>query len=365
MICYPSLMRTSDFDYDLPRALIAQEPPAERGTSRMMVLHRKDQRIEHRLISDLPDYLAAGDLLVLNDTRVFPARLFGTWADTGGGVELFLVDPLPVPAHAADTATTSEVTCWSCFCGARRHVNPGLRASFGEGGIDAEILGRTENGMFSVLFRTQTPLMSLLEKHGHVPIPPYIRKGKDEPRDRERYQTIYARETGAVAAPTAGLHFTDEIFQALDAKGVRRATVTLHVGPGTFKPVKSDFIEAHRMDPERYDVPQSTADAIAACQTRGGRVVAVGSTCVRTLETVAAANGGRIKAATGSSSLFIYPPYRFRATDAMLTNFHIPKSTLLMMVSALAGRDFILRAYREAIAERYRFFSYGDCMLIL
>jgi len=356
---------TSDFNYDLPKELIAQEPPEVRGMSRMMVLHRKGERIEHRLISDLPSYLSADDLLVLNDTRVFPARLFGSWADTGGGGELFLVDPLPVSAGATDAADAQNAACWTCFCGARRHVNPGLRASFGEGRIDAEILGRTENGMFSVRFRTQAPLMELLETHGHTPIPPYIRKCKDEPIDRERYQTIYARETGAVAAPTAGLHFTDALFHALDAKGVRRATVTLHVGPGTFKPVKADLIEEHRMEPERYDVPQSTADAFTACRARGGRVVAVGSTSVRTLETVTAANDGHLRAASGSSSLFIYPPYPFRATDAMLTNFHIPKSTLLMMVSALAGRDFILRAYYEAIAERYRFFSYGDCMLIL
>ncbi|MCL2103718.1 MAG: tRNA preQ1(34) S-adenosylmethionine ribosyltransferase-isomerase QueA [Kiritimatiellaeota bacterium] len=360
-------MRTLDFDYELPRELIAQEPPETRGTSRMMVLHRNGECIEHRHVNDLPDYLTADDLIVLNDTRVFPARLNGRWTDSGGGVELLLVDPLPVPEWAEKGI---GVACWACFCGAKRHATAGLRAQFGGGEIDAEILGQLANGMYMVLFRTLAPLMAVLEKHGRTPVPPYVRRDKKgdermERLDRERYQTIYARETGAIAAPTAGLHFTDALFRALDTKGVRRASVTLHVGPGTFKPVKAREVEDHRMTPERYSVVQTTADALAACQARGGRVVAVGSTTVRTLETVAAANGGRMVASSGASSIFIYPPYPFLATDAMLTNFHIPRSTLLMMVSALAGREFILRAYQVAIAERYRFFSYGDCMLIL
>ena len=349
-------MLTSDFHYELPKDLIAQEPPEVRGSSRMMVLHRTDERIEHRHVGDLPEYLTPNDLLVLNDTRVFPARLLGAWADTGGAVELLLVTPSPSP------------DCWTCLCGSGRPLRAGLHARFAEGAIDAEILERTDGATCVVLFRTHEPLMALLEKHGHLPIPAYIHRDGDERLerlDRERYQTVYARETGAVAAPTAGLHFTDALFQALDAKGVRRASVTLHVGPGTFKPVKTETIEAHRMDMERYCVPQATADAIADCNARGGRVVAVGSTSVRTIETVAAANNGHVVAAEGGSSIFIYPPYRFHATDAMLTNFHLPQSTLIMMVSALAGRDFIFRAYQEAIRERYRFFSYGDCMLIL
>ena len=356
---------TSDFDYVLPKELIAQEPPEVRGMSRMMVLHRKGERIEHRCVSDLPEYLAADDLLVLNDTRVFPARLIGAWADTGGAVELLLVEPLPVPP---DATGADEMVCWSCLCGSGRPVRAGLRARFAGGEIDAEILARMENGACPVLFRTRRPLMALLEQHGRVPIPPYIRRDGDARLarlDRERYQTVYAREAGAVAAPTAGLHFTEALFQALDAKGVRRASVTLHVGPGTFKPVKTQTVEAHRMDAERYRVPQATADAVTACKARGGRVVTVGSTSVRTLETVAAANGGCVVAADGGSSIFIYPPFRFQATDAMLTNFHLPQSTLIMMVSALAGREFILRAYQEAVSARYRFFSYGDCMLIL
>ena len=328
----------------------------------MMVLHRQGERIEHRQVSDLPDYVSAGDVLVLNDTRVFPARLIGAWADTGGAVELLLVEPLPGPPEAMGIA------CWSCLCGSGRPVRPGLRARFAGGEIDAEIVGPMANGACPVLLRTQAPLMGVLEQHGRTPIPPYIRRDGDERLerlDRERYQTVYAREAGAVAAPTAGLHFDDALFRALSAQGVRRASVTLHVGPGTFRPVKTEAIENHRMDAERYRVPQATADEIAACQARNGRVVAVGSTSVRTLETVAAANNGRVVAADGASSIFIYPPYRFQATDAMLTNFHLPRSTLMMMVSALAGRAFILRAYQEAVALRYRFFSYGDCMLIL
>ena len=358
-------MQTTDFDYALPKELIAQEPPETRGTSRMMVLHREDERIEHRCVSDLPEYLTADDLLVLNDTRVFPARLVGAWADTGGAVELFLVEPLPVTIGDVEGG---EVVCWSCLCGTGRKVRAGLRVNFAEGVIEAEILAPMERGKCPVLIRTQTPLMALLDKYGRTPIPPYIHRNGDERLerlDRERYQTIYAREAGAVAAPTAGLHFTDALFQALDAKGVRRASVTLHVGPGTFKPIKTDTVEAHQMDPERYHLPQATADAVADCKVRKGRVVAVGSTSVRTLETVAQANEGRVVAADGGSSIFIYPPYRFLVTDAMLTNFHLPQSTLIMMVSALAGRDFILRAYQEAINKRYRFFSYGDCMLIL
>ena len=358
-------MLTSDFDYELPQELIAQEPPAERGTSRMMVLHRADGRLEHRSVADLPEYLTAADLLVLNDTRVFPARLQGVWADTRGALELLLLEPLPVPAGAAGAG---ELCCWSCISGSGRRVRPGQKAVFAEGRLEAEIMARTGEGVCTALFRSAEPLMTLLDLSGLTPVPPYIRRdgdGRQARLDRERYQTIYARETGAVAAPTAGLHFTEAIFDALRAKGVHRATVTLHVGPGTFKPVKAETVEAHRMDPERYAVPQETADAVAACRARGGRVVAVGSTSVRTLETVASANGGKVVAASGSSSIFIYPPYRFQAVDAMLTNFHLPQSTLIMMVSALAGRDAVLAAYREAVRERYRFFSYGDCMLIV
>ncbi len=358
-------MLTSEFDYELPPELIAQEPPAERGTSRMMVLHRADGRLEHRRVTDLPEYLNAADLLVLNDTRVFPARLQGLWSDTRGALELLLLEPLPLPEG---TTGAAEIACWKCLSGSGRRVRAGQRALFADERLEAEIIETSGAGICTVRFRSAEPLMALLEIYGLIPVPPYIRRDGDARQtliDRERYQTIYARETGAVAAPTAGLHFGEGLLAALDAKGVRRAYVTLHVGPGTFKPVKCDVVEEHRMDAERYTVPQETADAIAACRARGGRVLAVGSTSVRTLETVAAAHGGQVVAASGASSIFIYPPYRFSATDLMLTNFHLPRSTLIMMVAALVGRERILAAYREAVAERYRFFSYGDCMLIV
>jgi S-adenosylmethionine:tRNA ribosyltransferase-isomerase len=361
-------MLTSSFNYTLPKELIAQEPLPMRGMSRMMVIHRESRCIEHRMVRDLPEYLRANDLLVLNDTKVFPARLQGVWADTGGAVELLLTDPLPLPPTCDPEQMNTETTCWSCISGSGRAVRAGLVARFANGEIEAHILERTGDGICTVLFYVQRPLMQLLHDYGHTPVPPYInRKGdrEHERLDRERYQTIYARETGAVAAPTAGLHFNDAIFAALDIKGVSRATVTLHVGPGTFKPVKCETVEAHKMDPERYSVSQATADAIDACTSRGGRVVAVGSTTVRTLETVATANNGKVVSATGASSIFIYPPYDFKVVDVMLTNFHLPQSTLIMMVSALAGRDFIFKAYQEAIEHKYRFFSYGDCMLIL
>lgn len=348
-------MLTSDFNYALPDALIAQEPPAERGTSRMMVVHRREARFEHRCVTDLPEYLNPNDLLVVNDTKVFPARLNGVWQDTGGAVELLLTDPLA----EGD---------WACISGSGRPVRAGLRAVFGQGAVVAEILEKTGEGTCRVRFHSDVPLMEALEAIGKVPVPPYIHRTGDlrqHALDKERYQTIYARETGAVAAPTAGLHFTEALFGTLAAKGIARTAVTLHVGPGTFKPVKCATVEAHQMDAERYTVSAATAAAVAQCKARGGRVVAVGSTSVRTLETVAAAHQGAVVATSGASSIFIYPPYTFQVTDAMLTNFHLPQSTLIMMVSALAGRELILAAYAEAIKERYRFFSYGDCMLIL
>lgn len=358
-------MLTADFDYPLPEELIAQVPPEVRGTSRMMVLDRAKPGIEHRHIADIVDYLRAGDLLVLNNTRVFPARVLGTWEDTGGAAELLLLNCLEQERREGET----WCCVWRCMCGSGRKARVGHTILCGDGTIRAEVLDKDEEGNSAVCFRCGEPLMALLERHGLTPVPPYIHRDKDDPAmarlDRERYQTIYAKEVGAVAAPTAGLHFTEAIFAALEAKGVRRAFVTLHVGPGTFKPVKAERVEEHKMDPETYVVSEETARAIAETRTNGGRIVAVGSTSVRTLETVAALNDGKIVATHGSSTAFIYPPYAFRAVDAMLTNFHLPQSTLIMMVSALAGRERILEAYREAVRERYRFFSYGDCMLIL
>jgi S-adenosylmethionine:tRNA ribosyltransferase-isomerase len=350
-------MQTSDFDYELPPELIAQEPPAVRGSSRMMVLDRQTGALTHARVADLPDWLQAGDLLVLNDTRVFPARLLGRWADTGGAVEFLLLE----------REGTSDAQ-WRVLVGSGRRVRSGLRAVFGDGALTADILTRGEGGQAVIAFDLRESLESLLDRFGATPLPPYIHRAPgDDARqrlDRARYQTVYARSVGAVAAPTAGLHLTEAMLDQLASRGVRCATVTLHVGIGTFRPVTSETVEGHRMDAERFTVPIETAEAVRACRARGGRVVAVGSTTVRTLETVAAANAGEIVACAGRSDLFIHPPYAFRAVNVMLTNFHLPRSTLLMMVSAFAGQAPALNAYAAAIREGYRFFSYGDCMLI-
>ena len=356
-------MKTRQFWYPLPTRLIAQRPVEKRGTDRMMVLHRDTGVIEHRHIADIVEYLTPNDLLVVNDTKVFPARLIGTWADTPGEVEVLMV-------AAAPEAETVKELVWNVIIGSGRKCREGQTAVFGPNGeLKAHLLAKLEGiGMWKVAFECDRPLMDLLEEFGHTPVPPYVhREGtrEEEMEDRERYQTIYAKHVGSVAAPTAGLHFTPEIFAALEAKGVKRVAVTLHVGPGTFRPVKTTEIEDHHMDYEAYSVTAEAAEAINACKARGGRVVCVGSTSVRTLETVAAANGGKVVAAHGASNIFIYPPYRFAVTDAMLTNFHLPQSTLLMMVSALAGRERILCAYALAVRAEYRFFSYGDCMLII
>ena len=351
-------MKTSDFDYALPPELIAQVPPAERGTSRMMVLHRATETIEHRHVGDIVDYLAPKDLMVFNDTRVFAARAFGRWEDTPGRVEVLFVEPSGLRPGA-----------WTALCRSSRPMKPGRAMVLADGAVRATVLDKSaRDGHVDLALEYEGDLLDILDRTGVPPVPPYIRRGPGDPRvglDRERYQTVYARERGAVAAPTAGLHFSEALLARIDGKGVERRFVTLHVGPGTFRPVKTDAVEDHVMDSERYEIPPDTAAAWAACRARGGRVVAVGSTSVRTLETSARAHGGAVAAEKSRSSIFIYPPYEFLAVDAMLTNFHLPQSTLLMMVSALAGRDFVLRAYEEAIRERYRFYSYGDCMLVV
>jgi S-adenosylmethionine:tRNA ribosyltransferase-isomerase len=355
-------MKTSLFNYPLPERLIAQHPAEERGTDKMMVLHRDTGVIEHRHIADIVEYLDEKDLLVVNDTKVFPARLLGVWEDSPGAVEILMV------AAAPESETVKELV-WNVIIGSGRKCREGQVAVFGPGReLKARLLKPLEGiGMWKVQFECERDLMALLDEFGHTPVPPYVKREgtrEEELADRERYQTIYAREVGSVAAPTAGLHFTPEIFAALDAKGVKRAAVTLHVGPGTFRPVKAENIEDHHMDFEAFSVPPETAEAIKACKARGGRVVAVGSTTVRTLETVAA-RFGEVVAGSGASDIFIRPPYRFKVCDAMLTNFHLPQSTLLMMVSALAGRERILCAYALAVRANYMFFSYGDCMLII
>lgn len=358
-------MLTTDFDYHLPEELIAQVPPEVRGTSRMMVLDRTANTIAHQHIGDILDYLKSGDLLILNNTRVFPARILGQWEDTAGNAELLLLD-CREPEQATAEGYTSV---WRCMCGSGRKARAGHTILCAANQLRAHVLDKDEEGHSLVRFQSEQPLMALLDAHGLTPVPPYIRRNANDPEmarlDKERYQTVYAREVGAVAAPTAGLHFTEELLGRLEAKGIKRAFVTLHVGPGTFKPVKAERVEDHRMDAEFYDIPEATAQAIRETKANGGRIVAVGSTSVRTLETVAQLHNGEIVATHGSSTAFIYPPYQFKAVDVMLTNFHLPQSTLIMMVSALAGRERIMAAYKAAVKERYRFFSYGDCMLIL
>ena len=377
-------MKTRQFWYPLPERLIAQHPAEKRGTERMMVLHRDTGLIEHRHIADIVEYITANDLLVVNDTKVFPARLIGKWSDSDGAVEVLMVNAAPASESTAVDQVPSMSTeglVWNCILGSGRKCREGQVAVFGpQGELKVRLLKPLSGiGMWRVEFVCERPLMDLLDEFGHTPVPPYVKRAgtaEEEKADRERYQTIYAREVGSVAAPTAGLHFTPEIFAALEAKGVRRVTITLHVGPGTFRPVKADDIEDHQMDFEAFTVPPEAAEAINACKARGGRVFCVGSTTVRTLETVACAaeqaepstvqpSTFNLQPGCGASNIFIYPPYRFRVCDCMLTNFHLPQSTLLMMISALAGRERVLCAYAMAVQKNYMFFSYGDCMLIV
>lgn len=362
-------MKTSQFWYPLPERLIAQHPAEKRGTERMMVLHRATGVIEHRHIADIVDYITPNDLLVVNDTKVFPARLIGKWEDSDGAVEVLMI------AAAPESETTKELV-WNCMLGSGRKCREGQIAVFGPNHeLKVRLLKPLSGiGMWKVEFLCERPLMDLLDEFGHTPVPPYVKREgtrEEELEDRVRYQTIYAKHVGSVAAPTAGLHFTPEIFAALEAKGVKRVAVTLHVGPGTFRPVKAENIEDHQMDFEAFTVPPETAEAINACKARGGCVFCVGSTTVRTLETVAnrlredGSDEPLIVPGSGASNIFIYPPYTFKVCDCMLTNFHLPQSTLLMMISALAGRERVLCAYALAIRAQYMFFSYGDCMLIV
>ena len=350
-------MKAADFDYDLPLELIAQEPAERRDGARMMVLDRAARAIEHRMFADLPDYLRSGDLLVANDTRVIPARVFGrkARAGTGGKVEFLLLEEL-------------SPGVWDALMRSRRRPKVGEQVVLDEDLAVATVLEDGELGRVKVRVESALPWLEVLERIGQTPLPPYIQRKEATPErraaDKVRYQTVFAREPGAVAAPTAGLHFTPEVLDRLAAHGVGRATVTLHVGIGTFRPVAVDDVEEHKMDFERWQIPDGTAAKIGAAKAAGGRIVAVGTTSVRTLESAAARPEG-FGAGQGRTDLFIYPPYAFKVVDALVTNFHLPKSTLIMMISAFAGREFVLEAYREAIRERYRFFSYGDCMLIL
>jgi S-adenosylmethionine:tRNA ribosyltransferase-isomerase len=345
-------MKTAEFDYNLPANLIAQHPLEDRAAARMMVLRRDTGSIEHRCVRELPCFLQSGDLLVVNDTRVIPARILGKRTDTGGKVELLLLEQC-------------GPNVWRALCRARRRPQMGSQLTLADGRVQAEVLSLEPEGRTTVRLECRETLVDVLEEVGLTPLPPYIKRPDGpEPADRERYQTVYATNPGAVAAPTAGLHMTTDLLDQLAARGVARTAITLHVGPGTFRPVTAELVEEHVMESERSEVSPETAEKVNRTREEGGRVIAVGTTTVRTLES-AAADGGMVRTFSGRTDLFIRPPYAFKAVDCMLTNFHLPKSTLLMMISAFAGRDLIMKAYHEAVEAGYRFYSYGDCMLIL
>jgi S-adenosylmethionine:tRNA ribosyltransferase-isomerase len=337
-------MLTADFDYELPADRIAQHP-APRGTSRLLVLDA-DGANRHKLIRDLPSLLQPGDLLVVNDTRVIPARLFARREPTGGSVEVLLAEQ------------TSEHE-WTCLLKPARRARPGTLLTLSDD-LQAEVIRREGDGRHHIRF--STPVGPHLATLGHVPLPPYIKR-PDEPRDEHEYQTVFANRAGAIAAPTAGLHFDDTLLRRLEEAGIACTAVTLHVGIGTFKPVTTSLVHEHRMDSERYEISADTVEAIERTRAMGGRVVAVGTTVVRTLEGCALAHDGRLVAGPARTELFITPGFEFQIVDVLLTNFHLPRSTLLMLVSAFAGRERVLTAYEEAIREGYRFYSYGDAML--
>ena len=347
-----------DYDYDLPEELIAQSPARKRDRSRLMVLNRQTGAVHHRQFRQLPDLLTPRDLLVVNDTRVVPARLFGQ-KSTGGRMEVLILDYAGgLQRLETEGAFTSE-----CLIKASKKPRPGTQLLFDDG-LTAEIV-RSRDDIHILKFISRQPFESTLEKIGVVPLPPYIKRPQpnESEHDRQDYQTVYASRNGAVAAPTAGLHFTSELLQAVKERGISIVALTLHVGYGTFRPVRVADIRQHRMHAERFEVSQAVAEKINRHKNRGGRIVAVGTTSVRTLE-YATGSDGQLQAITGQNDLYIYPGYRFRMVDAMITNFHLPQSTLLMLVSAFAGRKAVLAGYREAIAQGYRFFSYGDGMLI-
>jgi len=350
-------VRIGDLDYDLPERLIAQEPAARRDASRLLVLDRATGAVSHRAFADLPSLLRPGDLLVVNDAAVFPARL-DLRRPTGGRFDALLLEPDP-----------ADPLRWEALLNAHGKIRVGERLAVERGGGAALVTEGWRAGTWTVRFEGTDDVRALAALAGRVPLPPYIRRARGadarDPLDRERYQTVYARDPVAAAAPTAGLHFTPEVLRACEARGARRAAVTLAVGPGTFRPVKAERVEEHPMHPERWRIPEATAGEVRGARAAGGRVVAVGTTAVRTLEAAAAASpDGLPRAGEGSTDLFILPGHRFRCVDALLTNFHLPRSTLLALVMAFAGREAVLAAYREAVRAEYRFFSYGDAMWI-
>ena len=339
-------MKTSDFNSDLPEELIAQTPLERRDGSRLMHLDRITGAVEHRHFFDLPEYLRPGDCLVLNDSRVLPARLIGR-RETGGAVEVLLL-------------RDRGEGVWECLTRPGRKTQPGTKLSFGEGELTATVVDAIEDGNKLIKFHNEGIFLEVLERLGKMPLPPYI---KTELEDQERYQTVYSREVGSAAAPTAGLHFTPELLEKIAAMGVKVCYLTLHVGLGTFRPVKADNIEEHEMHSEYCIVPDETAKMVTETKKAGGRVVCVGTTSCRTIESFANEDG-TLDPKSGWTDIFIFPGYRFKCMDALVTNFHLPESTLIMLVSAFAGREHVLAAYEEAVRERYRFFSFGDAMFI-
>ncbi|MCC5850523.1 MAG: tRNA preQ1(34) S-adenosylmethionine ribosyltransferase-isomerase QueA [Verrucomicrobia bacterium] len=343
-------MQTAEFDYHLPEHLIAQHPADRRDAARMLCMDRATGAIQHRGIRDLPGLLRAGDALVLNNTRVIPARTHGH-KPSGGKVECLFVEPVD--------GSDDE---WLVMMKSSRRPKTGSEVHL-PADLVLEILENRSDGLNRVRTSGPDSVLATLREIGEPPLPPYIHREHLCEDDPERYQTVYAKTPGAVAAPTAGLHFTPELLDEIRANGVEIVEVTLHVGPGTFRPVKTETVEAHHMDEERYEISEAAAETLNRVRSKGGRIVAVGSTSARTLETVADAQG-HIVAGRGRSGIYIHPPYTFRGVDAILTNFHLPRSTLLMMMSAFSSREFLLQAYKEAVKEEYRFFSYGDCMFI-
>ena len=340
-------MKVSDFNYDLPEELIAQVPIEKRDESRLMVLNRANQTIEHKTFKDIIDYLEPGDCLVRNNTKVIPARLYGKKA-TGAKIEFLLLNRI-------------EGDIWECIVRPGHKLKPGTEVEFGDGILKAKVLDVMEGGTRKVEFKYEGIFNEILDKIGLMPLPPYIHESL---KDNDRYQTVYAKYEGSAAAPTAGLHFTPELFEKIKAKGIDVANVTLHVGIGTFRPVKVENVEEHHMHSEHFYIKQEDADKINNAKKNGKRVIAVGTTSCRVLETIADENG-MVKPTEGDTQIFIYPGYKYKCLDGLVTNFHLPESTLIMLVSALAGRDYIMKAYNEAVKERYRFFSFGDAMLIL
>ncbi|MFB1051643.1 tRNA preQ1(34) S-adenosylmethionine ribosyltransferase-isomerase QueA [Paraliobacillus sp. JSM ZJ581] len=342
-------MNINDFDFELPEHLIAQTPLKDRTSSKLLIMNKKEQSISHHKFSDITDYIQPGDCLVLNDTKVLPARLYGSKKETGAKIEVLLLHQ-------------QEGDEWEVLVKPAKKIKVGSEITFGDGKLTAICTKEKKHGGRVLQFNYNGIFLEVLTELGEMPLPPYI---KEQLPDQERYQTVYAREEGSAAAPTAGLHFTQELLAELKDKGVKITFLTLHVGLGTFRPVSVDTIESHDMHAEFYHMPQATADVINQVKQSGRRVFSVGTTSTRTLETIARDNSGKLVSASGWTDIFIYPPYQFQAIDGLITNFHLPKSTLVMLVSAFATRDFIMQAYYEAIKKEYRFFSFGDAMLIL